>query len=80
MVPLSRQMVRHGIASFMVRLETVRAVFAVVGTWMFLACPGAFGRDVPQPPRPAAPPPNALLTAATNVGIKRCRPALARDT
>jgi len=38
----------------------------------------ALAQGVLVPPRPAAAPANALATAAANVGLKRCLPALQR--
>ena len=62
----------------MILPEPPRARFAITGASMFLTCSGVFAQGVQPPARPIVPPPNALVAAAANVGIKRCRPALAR--
>lgn len=57
--------------------EIIRRSLALVLLSALLSHHAVQAQGVP-PPRPAQPVQNSLVAAATNVGIKRCRPALAR--
>ena len=61
---------------FMMNLENLARALVLAGVSMLLA--DAHAQGAPNPQQPQAPAQNALVTAATNVGIKHCRPALAR--
>lgn len=60
----------------MTTLEAFCRDVVLAGVLALLACANVCAQGATQQPK--GPAPNALVTAATNVGIQRCRPALAR--
>lgn len=70
-----------GLSGIRVRKALARVVCRA---WLAITCVGVHAQVILAPPRPTANPPtipttiDALTAAATNVGVKRCLPAISR--